>query len=430
MQTTVPDSDRNVSGARRRRGDAVTAAGARSGRAEPANAHCGSSSCSRSLPAAMPGTSSAASRNRLRSDIAQRLTAADAAAAQARARESDLGNELRDAQAKLALLEARVAEFQSQQAALEALYRELAPSRDELALAEVEQILVLASQQLSLGGNVQAALAGLQVADGKLARLDRPQLAPLRRALARDMDRLKAVPYVDVAGISIKLDQVIGAIDALPLAKDERLPPPRDGGFAGDDPAWLRFLRDLWNDLRSVIRVEVSDRPAAPLITPQQSFFLRENLRLRLLSARLALLSRDERAFRADLQAASGWLKQYFDLQSKPVQAALATLAQQSAVADAGRDAGPRREPRCRPHAEGGGRANARACRGAAAQDSDDVVRALIAFLLIAAAAVTLALLFRLNTGYVLFVAPPYRVELSQNAFIIIACWRFSRSMR
>lgn len=268
----------------------------------------------------------------LRVDVAQRLAAGDAATALSRARESDLSNDLRDAQAKLALLETRVAEFQSQQASLEALYRELAPSRDELALSEVEQILVLASQQLSLGGNVQAALAGLQVADGKLSRLDRPQLAPLRRALARDMDRLKAVPYVDVAGISIKLDQLTGTIDSLPLAKDERLPPPK----AADDQAaatpWLRFVRDVWSDLRSVIRIEVSDRPAAPLVTPQQAFFLHENLRLRLLSARLALLSRDERAFKADIQAAASWLKQYFDLQNKSVQAALATLAQQSAV--------------------------------------------------------------------------------------------------
>lgn len=331
MQTTVPDSDRNVSGAP---GGAATPS-------PPPVRGSGGGAGQRALwlvvvLALLAGGYAWYEQRRvtqsLRSDIAQRLTAADSAAAQARARESDLGNEMRDAQAKLALLEARVAEFQSQQASLEALYRELAPSRDELALAEVEQILVLASQQLSLGGNVQAALAGLQVADGKLARLDRPQLAPLRRALARDMDRLKAVPYVDVAGISIKLDQLIGGIDALPLAKDERLPPPRTAASVVDDPPWVRFLRDLWNDLRSVIRVEVSDRPAAPLITPQQSFFLRENVRLRLLSARLALLSRDERAFRADLQAASGWLKQYFDLQSKPVQAALATLAQQSAV--------------------------------------------------------------------------------------------------
>jgi uroporphyrin-3 C-methyltransferase len=269
----------------------------------------------------------------LQSDVAQRLQAADAAVAQARARESDLANALREAQAKLALLEARTSEFQSQQASLEALYRDLAPSRDELALSEVEQILVLASQQLVLGGNVQAALAGLQVADAKLARLDRPQVATARRALARDMDRLKAVPYVDVAGISIKLDQLIAAVDTLPLAKDERLPAPPPAAIPADEPAWVRFLRDVWNDLRGVIRIEVADRPAAPLVTPQQSFFLRENLRLRLLAARLALLARDERSFKADIQAASAWLRQYFDLQSKPVQAALATLAQHAALA-------------------------------------------------------------------------------------------------
>jgi len=269
----------------------------------------------------------------LRGEVAQRLTHGDAAAAQARVRQSDLANELRDAQAKLALLDARVSEFQSQQASLEALYRDLAPSRDELALSEVEQILVLASQQLTLAGNVQAALAALQVADGKLARLDRPQLGPLRRALARDMDRLKAVPYVDVAGISIKLDQMIDSIDTLPLAKDERVAPPPAAAAPADESAWLRFLHGAWNDLRSVIRIEVSDRPAAPLITPQQSFFLRENLRLRLLSARLALLSHDPPSFKADLQAASGWIRQYFDKQSRQVQSTLATLAQLSAIA-------------------------------------------------------------------------------------------------
>jgi len=269
----------------------------------------------------------------LRGDVAHRLTNADAAAAQARARDSDLANELRDAQAKLALLDARVAEFQSQQAALEALYRDLAPSRDELALSEVEQILVLAGQQLSLAGNVQAALAGLQVADAKLARLDRPQLGPLRRALARDIDKLKAVPYVDVAGVSIKLDQMIEAIDALPLAKDERVAPPAGSAAPSNDPAWIRFLRGVWNDLRNVIRIEVNDRPAAPLITPEQSFFLRENLRLRLLSARLALLAHDDRSFKADLSAARGWLTEYFDKRNRQVQTTLGTLAQLAAIA-------------------------------------------------------------------------------------------------
>jgi uroporphyrin-3 C-methyltransferase len=268
----------------------------------------------------------------LRAEIAQRLANADAQATQAKARDSDLANELRDAQAKLALLDARVAEFQSQQAALEALYRDLAPSRDELTVSEVEQILVLASQQLSLGGNVRAALTALQVADAKLARLDRPALGPLRRALARDMDRLKAVPYVDVAGISIRIDQIIDGIDALPLAKDERVRPPPQTPEPANESAWMRFLHDAWNDLRSVIRIEVTDRPPAPLVTPEQSFFLRENLRLRLLAARLALLARDERSFKADLAAARAWTMQYFDRGSPQVQSVLSTLAQLASI--------------------------------------------------------------------------------------------------
>ena len=111
-------------------------------------------------------------------------------------------------------------------------------------------MLVLASQQLALAGNVQAALAALQVADGKLARMDRPQLVPLRRSLARDMDELKAVPFVDVAGISAKLDQAIATIDNLPLAKDERLPAPPPEAPPVNEPSWMRFLRDVWADAK------------------------------------------------------------------------------------------------------------------------------------------------------------------------------------
>jgi len=262
----------------------------------------------------------------MRQDVAQRLAAADTADAQARARESDLANVLRETQAKLTLLEARLAESQSQQAALDALYRDLAPSREALALTEVEQILSLASQQLTLAGNVQAALAALQLADAKLARIDRPQFTPLRRALARDMERLKAVPYVDVAGISVRLDQALAAIDDLPLARDERLPPPARPAAKADDPRWITFLRDAWADLRGVVRIEVSDRPPAPLLAPQQTYFLRENLRLRLLAARLALLARDERGFRTDVNAARSWLERYFDTRAQPVQTVATSL--------------------------------------------------------------------------------------------------------
>ncbi|MEP7329163.1 MAG: uroporphyrinogen-III C-methyltransferase [Betaproteobacteria bacterium] len=272
------------------------------------------------------------SQSTLRIEVAKRLTDADAAVAQWKARESDLSNELREAQAKLTLLETRLSESQTQQASLEALYREMAPSRDELALNEIEQVLLLASQQLSIAGNVQAALAALQLADSKLARTDRPQWVALRRALVRDIDKLKSLPYVDVAGMAVKLDQAIAAIDTLPLARDERLPAPAQEPAPANESAWLRSLHDMWTEMKSLVRIEVADRPTAPLVPPAQSYFLRENLRLRLLSARISLLSRDDAGFKTDVNAANRWIKQYFDTRAKLVQTLITGLTQLAAT--------------------------------------------------------------------------------------------------
>jgi uroporphyrin-3 C-methyltransferase len=268
----------------------------------------------------------------LREDAAKRLAVAEAATAQSRERESTLAADLREAQAKLALLETRLAESQSQQAALEALYRELAPSRDDIALHEVEQILLIANQQLALAGNVPAALAALQVADGKLARIDRPPFGPARRALARDMDRLKALPFIDITTITHRLDQAIAQVDALPLARDERLPASKADDALAQAPRWRRALAEIWQELRSLIRLEVSDRSAPPLVAPDEAYFLRENLRLRLLSARTAILGRQEAIYKSDLRAASAWIKQYFDTRTKPVAGLQVMLGQMLAT--------------------------------------------------------------------------------------------------
>jgi uroporphyrin-3 C-methyltransferase len=268
----------------------------------------------------------------LKLEVGQRLAQAEVSAAEARTRNAELANELREAQAKVALLEARVSESQTQQASLEALYRELAPSRDEVAMNEVEQVLMLASQQLAIANNVQAALAALQLAEAKLGRVDRPQLVSLRRALARDIDKLKAVPFVDVAGMSLKLDQAIAAVATLPLARDERLPQAPAASPPADEAPWARALREAWNEVKSLVRVEVADRPAAPLVPPTQEYYLRENLRLRLMTARVALLSHDHAGFKTDVSAANAWIRQYFDTRSKTVQALAATLTQLAAT--------------------------------------------------------------------------------------------------
>lgn len=270
----------------------------------------------------------------LRTEVAQRLAGVESVTQAAGKAQTQLAGEMRDAYARITLLETRLAESQAQQAALEALYRDLAPSRDEIALSEIEQVLLVASQQLQLAGNVSSALTALQLAEAKLQRLDRPQFVPLRRALARDVDRLKAMPYVDVAGMSLKLDQALASVDKLPFAMDERLPVPASEVKAppADESPTRRFLREIWADMKQLIRVEVADRPAAPLVPPPQQYFLRENLRLRLLTARIALIAHDDASFQADLGATEAWLAQYFDTRAKPVQALQATIKQLAAT--------------------------------------------------------------------------------------------------
>ena len=146
------------------------------------------------------------------------------------------------------------------------------------------------------------------------------------------MDRLKAVPYVDVSGLALRLDQAIAAVDALPLALEERVPAPQPEPPAKDEPAWRRSLREVWQEFRQLVRIENLDHPEAPLLTPPQQFFLRENLKLRLLSARIDLLSRDQANFRADLAAADRWLRRYFDTRAKPVQSLLTLLGELKAT--------------------------------------------------------------------------------------------------
>ncbi len=264
----------------------------------------------------------------LRLDIARKISDADAlnkasgtAADQAR----EASNE---ALVKLGVLESRVAESQNQQIALEALYQELSRSGDEAAMAEIEQSLLLASQQLQLAGNVKAALIALGNADARIQRLERPQLTPLRKALNRDLERLKALPYVDTVGISVRLDDVIAAIDTLPLAMEVRPPEPATGDAprAPAANAWQRFSREAWNELKQLVRVQNMDRPEVPLLAPEQTFFLRENLKLRLLGARLALLARDQTSYKADLKAARAWVTKYYDAREKSVANALTTL--------------------------------------------------------------------------------------------------------
>lgn len=288
-----------------------------------------------------------------RQELARRIADSDALQREAQANVKQNREALDALQAKVGALEARLAEMQGQQLALETMYQELSRVRDDRLLAEVEQAVNVAAQQLQLAGNVEAALIALSGAEARLAKSAQPQFLPLRKLIARDIERLKAMPGADVPGIALRLDAILNAVPNLPLAFEQRpaapakpKPPARKprsetptespGGQpdaeapAPEAPTWqnmvLAWFGELWGELRQLVRIERIDRPDPGLLAPREIFFLRENLRLRLLSARLALLARDGRSFQGDLLQADAWLERYFDTSAAAVAEARQSL--------------------------------------------------------------------------------------------------------
>lgn len=242
---------------------------------------------------------------------------------------------------KVGLLEARVAETALQRSQLEDLIQQLSRSRDENVLADVEAAIRVAIQQTAITGSAEPLAGAMRQSEERLARMNQPRVERVRRALARDIDRVKAVAVGDIASLTIKLDEAVRMIDELPLlSQPERRPPaapasrpaaratasPATGGPA-QDSVWWQSLRNGWAvaterigaEVRSLVRVTRIDQPEAMLVTPEQGWFLRENVKLRLLNARLALLSRQYDTVQSDLRDALAALDKYFDRSSRRV---------------------------------------------------------------------------------------------------------------
>ena len=246
-------------------------------------------------------------------------------------------DQVRSLSDKVAALESRYAEAQNQRVALEALYNDLSISRDETALAEVEQMLLIAGQQLQLSANIKAALIAMESADARLQRIGQPVYNGLRKSISHDMDKLRTLPDVDIAAINFQLDSLMEVFNDLPLIYQQRVSgeaiaqptPPKSGKqLTGnpDETAWQKLMREIWQEAKQLVRITDTGKAEIPLLPPSQEFFLRENLKLRLLSARLALLSRDEASFRQELKTAQLWITHYFDTQSPAGARTLASL--------------------------------------------------------------------------------------------------------
>lgn len=288
----------------------------------------------------------------LERELVRRQAGSQSEASEARTLAREAQDLSRDSAAKIALLDARLAEVALQRGQLEELIQSMSRSRDENVIGDIEASIRVAMQQSSITGSVEPLVATLKQADERLQRYKQPRMDGVRRAVARDLDRVKAVGVADVSTLTIKLDEVVRLLDELPMlanadksselaaARQRRAErasaaaAPASGAQPG--PEWWPQMQQRWQELaglvwieaKSLLRVTRIEHPEAMLLAPDQAFFLRENVKLRLLNARLALLSRQFDTAQTDLRDSQAVLERYFDGRSRKVVAANELLRQ------------------------------------------------------------------------------------------------------
>ncbi|PKO29069.1 MAG: hypothetical protein CVU36_15040 [Betaproteobacteria bacterium HGW-Betaproteobacteria-9] len=271
-------------------------------------------------------------------------------------------------QARLAVAEIKLSEVTLQRSQLEELMLALSRSRDDNLVQDIESALRLGFQQTQLTGSVQPLVSALQAADQRIARAAQPRLNPVQRAIQRDIERIRGAALTDVPTLVLRVDELARQVDDWPVQNDvgvktasskarpaqvaapgkaavqppaakagapdlaEPSQPVQDSGWSRASEAWSSFWQRVWTDVtrsgRELVRVSRIDRPEAALLAPEQAFFLRENIKLRLLNARLGLLSRQLNAVEADLKSTEVALGRYFDTTAPQVMAAQKTLGQ------------------------------------------------------------------------------------------------------
>lgn len=235
--------------------------------------------------------------------------------------------------ARAAVMDSRLSEVALQRSQLDELMQSLSRSRDENLVVDIDAALRLAQQQAQLTGSVEPLLAALKSADQRIVRAAQPRLALLQRAIARDIDRVKSSAVSDTPSMLIKLDELVRLADELVLtnAVGAARPDQKTSQSPGAPLAldwWQSGLQLVLGEARNLVRVSRIETPEAALLSPEQAFFLRENLKLKLLNARLGLLARQIESARADLLDADSMLKKYFDASARKTQTTAALLQQ------------------------------------------------------------------------------------------------------
>ncbi|MEY2948195.1 MAG: putative uroporphyrinogen-III C-methyltransferase [Pseudomonadota bacterium] len=272
--------------------------------------------------------------SRIQGQLARQSADAGQQSLEAKAWAKQAQDSVKDSAARMTLVESRLGEAALQRAQLEELIQSLSRSRDENLVLDIESSLRLAQQQAQLTSSLEPLLGALKTAQQRLHRASNPRLMTIQRAIDRDLEAVKSAQITDLPGMLLVLDDLVAMADELPLAIDNNRPSLNASqavenaaaGIPVNAPWWKQVLERVMVEARGLLRVSRIDSPEAALLAPEQGFFLRENLKLKLLNARLSLLARQGDTAKSDLQAVSVSLKKYFDPSARKTQQALQLL--------------------------------------------------------------------------------------------------------
>lgn len=199
--------------------------------------------------------------------------------------------------------------------------------RRDLMRAEIEYLLRVAADALYLTQDVDTAIYALQAADDRLRRLGDPRFMPVRQLISDHLQELGAISVPDINGMALKLGSMMREVSELPLrqARHARMSDDAVVDTTADAGLWQRFRRGVARLFDKLVTVQ-SAEPPAPLLKPDEHFFLYRNVELQLASARAALLTGDAAAYRQSLETAREWLNRYFDTSDPAVENIIADI--------------------------------------------------------------------------------------------------------
>jgi uroporphyrin-3 C-methyltransferase len=229
-------------------------------------------------------------------------------------------------------LERQHAETLSLKKSMAGLYSSIENTQQTWSVEEVHQLLQLAVDQLLVAANIDGALTALNIADRRIADYGDPELQPVRQQIAQDIASLQQIERIDLAGTSNRLHAVEQSIDQLQagitVAAIDKKTPTDLNSTSNADSVWQQFVQDL----SGVVKIRRIDQPSIPLIPPKQQYFLRENTRALIMTARMALLRNDDEIYRNSLQQAQQWVMKYFDTENQNTRWTINELQKLAAI--------------------------------------------------------------------------------------------------